>query len=53
MIHTKLEPKVLDVLKEKVQLIDTDEGAAYNENYLQTKIQRSGHMGEEGTHIND
>lgn len=25
----------------------------FNEKYLQTKIQRSGHMGEEGTHPND
>lgn len=25
----------------------------FNEKYLQTKIQRSGHLGEEGTHTND
>ena len=29
MLHAKLEPKVLDVLKEKIQMIKTDEGAIY------------------------
>lgn len=29
MVHAKLEQKVLDVLKEKIQLIETDEGAIY------------------------
>lgn len=29
MLHAKLEPKVLDILKEKIQLIETDEGAIY------------------------
>ena len=29
MLHAKLEPKVLDLLKEKIQLIKTDEGATY------------------------
>ncbi|MCG7334724.1 GTP cyclohydrolase II [Sporosarcina sp. ACRSM] len=29
MLHAKLETKVLDVLKEKIQMIETDEGAIY------------------------
>lgn len=29
MLHAKLEPKVLDILKEKIQYIETDEGATY------------------------
>jgi GTP cyclohydrolase II len=29
MLHAKLESKVLDILKEKIQLIKTDEGATY------------------------
>ncbi|MCG7343829.1 GTP cyclohydrolase II [Sporosarcina sp. ACRSL] len=29
MVHAKLEPKVLEVLKEKIQLIETDPGAIY------------------------
>lgn len=29
MLHAKLEQKVLDVLKDKIQLIETDEGATY------------------------
>ncbi|AOZ94041.1 GTP cyclohydrolase II [Paenibacillus crassostreae] len=29
MTHSKLEPKVLDVLQDKIQLIKTDEGAIY------------------------
>ena len=29
MIHAKLEPKTLEVLKEKIQMIKTDEGAIY------------------------
>lgn len=29
MLHAKLEPKVFDILKEKIQYIETDEGATY------------------------
>ncbi len=29
MLHAKLEPKTLEVLKEKIQMIKTDEGAIY------------------------
>lgn len=29
MVHAKLEPKVVDIVKEKIQLIETDKGATY------------------------
>ena len=29
MLHAKLAPQVLEVLKDKIQLIETDEGAIY------------------------
>ncbi|MER2090298.1 MAG: GTP cyclohydrolase II [Sporosarcina sp.] len=42
MVNLKLEPKVLDVLKEKIQLIKTDEGAIYLVGPIQLPVELYG-----------
>ncbi|KXH78334.1 GTP cyclohydrolase II [Sporosarcina sp. HYO08] len=42
MLHAKLEQKVLDVLKEKIQLIETDRGATYLVGPIQLPVNLDG-----------